>query len=93
MPVYFTNDTIREEHAMILKSTWLHISQNTAPLFHKSKIILSAEDFPYENAMDWFGKIFYRRLFDIHPVSPIITTPKIHLTAIVLSSAINALVR
>jgi hypothetical protein len=68
MPIYYSNEVINESHVVLLKLTWTHISQNTSPVFLQSKNTLKPEDFPYENTLDWFGKLFYRRFFDIHPV-------------------------
>jgi hypothetical protein len=71
MPIYYTNQPLTEKHANSLSSTWTHIIQNSSPIFIKSKNSFSNEEFPFESTIDWFGKIFYQRLFDIHPVGMI----------------------
>lgn len=66
MPVYYVADPITPEELDLVKLSWRLILEQTAPNYVEN--VYSGKPFPYESCAHWFHTLFYKRLFDTHPV-------------------------
>jgi len=66
MPVYYTEESVESSDIEIAKQKWDKILNDNAPEFVINR---DKPDFEYTSCMIMFYDSFYRRLFDVHPVS------------------------
>lgn len=69
MPVYYIKDTLTLDEILMAKSSWENILNGVSKDFYNYKAKCRFEDFSYISPLEWFQDLFYKRLFDVHPVS------------------------
>ena len=65
MPLFYTEDNVSEEDLKLAGAAWELILDDQSPVFIEKK--LSGSVAP--SCMMFFYDTFYKRLFDVHPVS------------------------
>lgn len=70
MPVYYINEPLTMEDIAIAKKSWINIFNDRE--LQESKVVIISEG-GYTSKLHMFQDLFYKRLFDVHPVSCIIS--------------------
>ena len=72
MPVYYIDKPMGDDILAMAKKSWNTISSDTSRHFHKMKRENPEQMAEYDNCLTYFNIMFFKRLFDIHPMAQVL---------------------
>ena len=78
-PVYYVSSKPSANELNLAQASWEMIKKSTSPIYMQKKAENCLNSFPFNNCKEWFSDLFYKRLFDVHPVRQIFCIQILHI--------------